>query len=52
MRKTTDRILRKALDQEVAKGALLSTNKLQDVIYWTFWKVWPPPKGKKEVRTA
>jgi hypothetical protein len=51
-RKTTDRILRKTLDQEVAKRASLSTNKLQDVIYWTFWKVWPSPKRKKEVQTA
>jgi hypothetical protein len=43
-RKTTDRILRKTLDQEVAK--------LQDVIYWAFWKVPPPPKRKKELQTA
>jgi hypothetical protein len=51
-RKTTDRILRKTLDQEVAKRARLSTNKMQDVIYWTFWNVRPPPKRKKELRTA
>jgi hypothetical protein len=35
-RKTTDRILMKTLDQEVAKRAHLSTNELQNVIYRTF----------------
>jgi hypothetical protein len=29
-----------------------STIELQDVIYWTFWKVRPPRKRKKELRTV
>jgi hypothetical protein len=28
-----------------------STIELQDVNDWTFWKVRPPPKRKKDVRT-
>jgi hypothetical protein len=33
-------------------GIVGSTTGVQDVIYWTFWKLRPPPKRKKEVRTA
>jgi hypothetical protein len=37
---------------EMANLIFGSITGVRDVIYWTFWKVRPPPKRKKDVRTA
>jgi hypothetical protein len=52
MKRTSDTYYMKPMKLQMANGIVGSTNKLQDVIYWTFWKVRPPPKRKKDVRTA
>jgi hypothetical protein len=35
---------------EIAKPVFVSTTALQDVNYWTFRKVRPPPKSRKKLR--
>jgi hypothetical protein len=52
MRRTSDRCYRKPMKLEMANLIFGSTTGVQDVTYWTFWKVRPPPKRKKELRTA
>jgi hypothetical protein len=52
MRRTFSREYRTPMQLEMANIIFGSTIELQDVNDWTFWKVWPPPKRKKDVRTA
>jgi hypothetical protein len=52
MKRTSDTCYMKPTKLQMANRIVGSTNKLQDVIYWTFWKVRPPPKRKKDLRTA
>jgi hypothetical protein len=52
MRRTFSRSYRTLMQLEIPKIIFGSTIELQDVNDWKFWKVWPPSKRKKEVRTA
>jgi hypothetical protein len=52
MRRTSSRNYRTPMQLEVENRIISYTTELQDVIYWTFWKVRPPPKRKKELRTV
>jgi hypothetical protein len=52
MRRTSSRNYRTPMQLEEEKRIVSSTIELQDVIYWTFWKVLPPPKRKKDVQRA
>jgi hypothetical protein len=49
--KTSDRIIRKPIATK-ATQQVGSSIELQDVGNWTFWKVRPPPKRKKEQKTT
>jgi hypothetical protein len=51
MRRTSSRNYRMPMQLEEENRIVSSTIKLQDVNDWTFWKVQPPPKRKKELRT-
>jgi hypothetical protein len=52
MRRTSSRNYRTPMQLEVENRRVGSMTGVQDEIYWTFWKIRPPPKHKKEVRTA
>jgi hypothetical protein len=52
MRRTLSSNFRKPMQLDMANLIFGSTTGVKDVIYWTVWKVRPPPKRKKEVRTA
>jgi hypothetical protein len=52
MRWTSDRCYRKPTKLEMANLIFGSTTGVQGANDWTFWKVRPPPKRKKELRTA
>jgi hypothetical protein len=52
MKRTSDRCYRKPMKLEMVNLIVGSMTGVQDEISWIFWKVRPPPKRKKEVRTA
>jgi hypothetical protein len=52
MRRTSGTNCRNPTKLEMANLIFGSTIELQGVNDWTFWKVRPPPKHKKELRTA
>jgi hypothetical protein len=52
MRRTSSRNYRTPMQLEEENRVVSSTIELQDVLYWTFWKVRPLPKRKKDVRRA
>jgi hypothetical protein len=52
MKRTSDTCYRKPTKLEMANLIFGSTIELQGVNDWTFWKVRPPPKRKKELRIA
>jgi hypothetical protein len=52
IKRTSGRNYRKPKHLEVENLLVWSTTGAQDVNYGTFWKVRPPPKRKKELRTA
>jgi hypothetical protein len=52
MRRKSDGNSRKPTRLEMANLIVGSTTGVQGVNVWTFWKVRPPPKRKKELRTA
>jgi hypothetical protein len=52
MRRTSGRNFKKPVQLEKKKRIFESTNGLRKANKWTFWKVRPPPKRKKELRTA
>jgi hypothetical protein len=51
-RRTSGRNFKKPIQLEKKKRIFGSTNGLCKASKWTFWKVRPPPKRKKEVRTT
>jgi hypothetical protein len=50
MNRTSDRCHRTPIQLREEIRIVSFTIELQDVIYWTFWKVLPPPKRKKLLR--
>jgi hypothetical protein len=52
MKRTSDRNYRTPMQLEEENRIVSSTIEVQDVNDWTFWKVRPPPKRKKELRTV
>jgi hypothetical protein len=52
MKRTSDRCYRKPMKLEMANLIFGSTTGVQGINDWTFWKVRPPPKCKKNVLTA
>jgi hypothetical protein len=52
MRRTSGRNFRKPIQLEKKKRIFGSMNGLRKANKWTFWKVRPPPKCKKELQTA
>jgi hypothetical protein len=52
MKRTSSRNFRKTTLLEPNNLLVWSSNGAQGVNDWTFWKVRPPPKRKKDVRTA
>jgi hypothetical protein len=52
MKRKSDRWYRKPMKLEMANLIFGSTTGEQGVHDWTVWKVRPPPKCKKDVRTA
>jgi hypothetical protein len=52
MKRTSDMCHRTPMQLGEENRIVSSTIELQDVIYWTFWKVLPPPTRKKELRTV
>jgi hypothetical protein len=48
MKRTSGRNYRKPIQLEMENQVVGSMTEIQDVNYWTFWKVRPPPKRKKE----
>jgi hypothetical protein len=52
MRKKSGGNSKKTTRLEMVNLIFGSTSGIQDVNYWTFWKVRPPPKCKKDVQTA
>jgi hypothetical protein len=52
MKRTSSRNFRKTTRLEPNNLLVWSTTGAQDVNEWTFWKVRPPPKRKKDVLTV
>jgi hypothetical protein len=52
MWRKSDRNYRTHMQLQTESRIVCSTTGVQDVTYWTFWKVRPPPKGKKDVQRA
>jgi hypothetical protein len=52
LRRTSDRCYRKPMKRERANVIFGSTTGVQGANDWTFWKVRPPPKPKKELRAV
>jgi hypothetical protein len=52
MGRTSGRNFRMPTQLEMENLVVGSMAAVQDVNYWTFWKVWPPPKCVKEQWTA
>jgi hypothetical protein len=52
MWRKSSRNYRTPMQLEMENRIVGSTTGVQDVIYWIFWKVQPPPNRKKAVWTA
>jgi hypothetical protein len=52
MRRSSSRAYRMPMQLEMANLIFGSTTEIQDVNDWTFWKVRPPSKRKKDLLTA